>query len=100
MPKIEPEFCHLPDLPRMGLSGRDSAEWVQAVTDRFCAGELSVDAFKALMTASSKNATAIKLDREANEMDELRNLLALAERQRAEADERERLIQQGRAPSH
>lgn len=98
MPKTEPEHIHLADLPRMGLSGRESAEWVQAVTDRFCAGEISVDAYKALMTGSSKNATAIKLDREANEMTELRELLALAERQRAEADEREKKIQQGRAP--
>lgn len=96
----EREHISLPDLPRMGLSGADNAAWVQAVTDRYCAGEISTDAYKALMTGSSKNATAVKIDRDANELQEIRELLAQAEKQRLDADEREKAIQQGRAPSH
>lgn len=86
------------ELPRMGTSELEGVAWVQACVDEMAAGRLGTKKFAALMSASSKVATLLKHHHERTEILELRELLAMAERQKAEADEREKKIQQGRAP--
>lgn len=86
------------ELPRMGLSEPDGLVWLQACVDRLAAGEIGTKKFAALMTASSKHATLLKNHRENTEVDRLIKAVADMKRENDRAEERQRAIQQGRAP--
>ena len=85
-------------LPPLGTTPASVMAWVQAATDLFAARVIGKKAFEALLVASSKTMTAIKLHKEVNEIDELRDLVRTIEQVHREGDQHMRDIAQGRTP--
>lgn len=86
------------ELPRMGTSELEGVAWVQACVDEMAAGRLGTKKFAALMSASSKVATLLKHHHERTEVDRLIKAVADMKVENDRAEERQRAIQQGRAP--
>lgn len=86
------------ELPRMGMDEAEGLAWVQACVDAFCANLIGTKKFAALMAASSKVATLAKHHHERTEVARLIKAVADMKIENDRAEERQRAIQQGRAP--
>lgn len=86
------------DLPRLGMAEADGVAWVQACVDALAEGRIGTKKFAALMSASSKVATLAKHYHERTEVTTLVEAVKQMKHENDRAEERQRAIQQGRAP--